>query len=354
MKIVADHPTPEPSIERSAPSRTLPAALGQRPVDLVRPLKVGKLRSFEQLFAHSGTALLLAVDHGNALIALLSTNDPESVGPCAELRARHAVLHAVGPVFDGIVLDPSTGAPQAIICDLVPRNAALLLSADGPPEVCGPHAARSSPLHAAWSASRAHDLGAVGAKFLMYHRPECPDVAARQMRSVTDFVAGCAQRDLVAVVECRTYPLADEPPAAFAARRPDLLLDAVATASRLGADVVAVQWPTRGHGTAASARMYRRIDAAADVPWLLTGTPDADAAEFDRALRLACWAGASGALVGRLLWQDGLARPEDEWSTWLGTVARADALTLRTTIRDCGTPWWRKHGDVPSALGYEG
>jgi tagatose 1,6-diphosphate aldolase len=317
----------------------------------VHPLSIGRLRAFQRIFSTDGAALLLAADHGTTLAELLDSAAPELVGARALTDARCAVVEALAPLVDGVVLEPAYGAPEAVARGLLPHDTALLVSAECAPRFDPLHGVRISPLRAGWRAADARRLGADGAKLLVYHRADCELAVDMQRHIVETFVAECARHDLLSLVECRTYPLPDETPAAFQALRPAMLLDGARTLSALGADVVAIEWPGRRCDESAALALYEQIDTACDAPWLVTGTPDVNVTAFGRSVRLACRAGASGAIVGRLLWQEGLVLPNREWEHWLGTTGARGARLVRASVHEHAQPWWARYGGMPAALG---
>ena len=317
----------------------------------VRPLSVGRLRAFQRLFSTDGAALLLAADHGTTLAELLDSAAPELVGERSLTDARCAIVDALAPLVDGVVLDPTYGAPEAVARGLLPHDTALLVSAECAPRFDPLQGVRISPLRAGWRAADARALGADGAKLLVYHRADCALATEMQRHIVETFVAECARHDLLSLVECRTYRLPDEMDGAFQALRPAMVLDGARELSALGADVVAIEWPGRRCDEAAALALYEQIDEVCAAPWLVTGTPDVDALAFARSVRLACRAGASGAVGGRLLWQEGLARPEGEWEHWLRAAGTRAARVLRASVHEHARPWWARYGGMPAALG---
>ena len=319
----------------------------------VRPLTIGRLRAFQRVFPTDGAALLLAADHGTTLAELLDSGMPEIEGTRALASARCAIVDALASLADGVVLEPAYGAPEVVARGLLPRDTALLVSAECAPQFDPATGIRISPLRAGWRAADARRLGAEGAKLLVYHRADCQSAITMQRHIVETFVEECARHELLSLVECRTYALPDEQPEDFRALRAAMLLDAVRVYGALGCDALGLEWPGRSYDDAAAGALYAQVEELCASPWLVTGTPDVDAFTFGRAVRLACQAGASGAIAGRLLWQDGLALPEREWEHWLDSTGRRGARVLRASVHEHAAPWWRRYGGVPSALGIE-
>lgn len=319
----------------------------------VRPLTLGRLRAFQRVFPTDGAALVLAADHGTTLAELLDGATPEPEGSRALAGARCAIVDALAPLADGVVLEPACGAPEVLARGLLPRGTALLVSAECAPLFDPASGVRISPLRAGWRAADARRLGADGAKLLVYHRADCQSAITMQRHIVETFVDECVRHDLLSLVECRTYALPDEAPEDFRALRAAMLLDAVRVYSALGCDVLGLEWPGRSYDEPAAGALYAQVEELCASPWLVTGTPDVDAFAFGRAVRLACRAGASGAIAGRLLWQDGLALPEREWEHWLDSTGRRGARVLRASVHEHAAPWWQRYGGVPAALGSE-
>lgn len=348
------HPAPAvESGDAGLPHGQVTEAVATRVRAPVQPLTIGRLRAFQRVFPTDGAALVLAADHGSTLAELLDSGMPELVGSGALTGARCAIVDALAPLADGIILEPAYGAPEIVARGLLPRETALLVSAECAPQFDPASGIRISPLRAGWRAADARRLGADGAKLLIYHRADCPAAVTMQRHIVETFVAECARHDLLSLVECRTYALPDELPKDCQALRATMLLDAVRLYSALGCDVLGLEWPGRSYDDAAAGALYGQVEALCASPWLLTGTPDVDVFAFGHSVRLACQAGASGAIAGRLLWQDGLTLSEREWEHWLDSTGRRGARVLRASVHEHAAPWWRRYGGVPSALGID-
>ena len=117
----------------------------------------------------------------------------------------------------------------------------------------------------------------------------------------------------------------------------------VETARRLtaiGADVLKAEFPydpgvtDEGRWREACAE----LDAATPVPWVLL-SGGVDDATFERQVRVACEAGASGVLVGRSVWAEAAAMAAAERDRFLATDGRARLQRLTDLVDGLGAPW---------------
>ena len=117
----------------------------------------------------------------------------------------------------------------------------------------------------------------------------------------------------------------------------------VETARRLtaiGADVLKAEFPydpgvtDEGRWREACAE----LDAATPVPWVLL-SGGVDDATFERQVRVACEAGASGVLVGRSVWAEAAAMAPAERDRFLATDGRARLQRLTDLVDGVGAPW---------------
>ena len=117
----------------------------------------------------------------------------------------------------------------------------------------------------------------------------------------------------------------------------------VETARRLtaiGADVLKAEFPYDA-GVTDEGRWRdacAELDAATPVPWVLL-SGGVDDATFERQVRVACEAGASGVLVGRSVWAEAAAMAPGDRDAFLGTEARTRLGRLAALVDEVGAPW---------------
>jgi tagatose 1,6-diphosphate aldolase len=124
----------------------------------------------------------------------------------------------------------------------------------------------------------------------------------------------CRRADLLCVMELMTYPLDDESPEEFAARKEDLVVEGAVLLEECGSQVLKLEYP-------GSAAACRRVTDALSVPWaVLSAGVDHEA--FCDQLRDAMGGGAQGFIAGRSLWKEAVGMPSPERRYFLDGVAR--------------------------------
>ena len=163
-------------------------------------------------------------------------------------------------------------------------------------------------------ARRVRALGGTAAKLNVYLRPDLQGLDSHPARMIAAVVEDCARDDVLLVIEILTYAVADESPADYKARAPELVVQAADIARRCGAQVMKLQYPGSLEACGAV------TDALEGIPWaVLSG--GVDHATFLGHLRTALTGGASGAIAGRSVWKDCLMGNSDATARRLREVA---------------------------------
>ena len=322
---------------------------------------VGKLRGLQRLAGANGVLALCAIDHCESMRAVVAGSASGATSDGALGERKLELCAALAPHASGIVLDPVYGAAQALTAGAVPRDVGLVVRAEDTGRVDA-EGTRLSGLRPAWGAEKTRRMGADAAKLLAYYRGDLPEPAASQRDVVRQFAHDCRQADLPLLAEAFIYRRSGtEARAEFARRRPALIVQAARELTPLGVDVIAVEFPGDLGAAGAPADRTRfaglceELDAACEVPWVLLSA-GVTFSTFAEQLRIACDAGASGFVAGRVVWEDAYAaavRPAER-RRWLETTG-AERMWLLTEIAGGrARPWWAKLGlsrDAPSDVG---
>lgn len=303
---------------------------------------LGKIRGVQQLSDDRGILAMCAMDHRGSLQRMLDPQHPERVGPAAMTALKLDLAEALAPVSTAVLLDPLYGAGQAVVSGALPAHTGLIVSLEesGYSKDAG---GRVTTLLPEWSVAKIKRMGAQAVKILLYYRSDHP-TAPRQQEVVRAVAADAVAADLPFVLEPLVYPGQDaEDAAAYAARKPELIIQAARDLAGLRIDVLKTEFP--GDQAACA-----RLDEASPVPWVLLSA-GVDFETFTRQVEVACRAGASGFLGGRAVWEDGLriTDPVDR-RRWLRTAAADRMRRLHDIARRHGRPWWKKFGDTLDAF----
>jgi tagatose 1,6-diphosphate aldolase len=221
----------------------------------------------------------------------------------------------LSPHATALLIDPLYGYP-ALLGAADPRRG-LILALEHHRTESGPNGRRSR-LEPEWTAARIKRAGADAVKLLVWHRHDA-DVESRlhQQRLVEAVGRACDEAGIVFLLEILIHPLDGEAPAAYAARRPELVLRAVEdfTDPCYRVDIYKLETPCAldnvplpgAAGAEAVDAAFAKLVAGIAVPWVLL-SGGADFENFRRALTFAYAHGAAGFLAGRVIWQGALAR----------------------------------------------
>lgn len=297
-----------------------------------------RARAVDLLAGPDGVVVGVACDHRDAMSVALRARglgEPTAAG-LTELKLR--VARVLSPAASVLLLDAEFAAAQALAAGVVPRDTALVVPLEAQGYGDGGDLRRTSFLPGL-TPQKLAVLGAAGCKLLLPYRPDLPEQHGPQDAVVAQAVAACRAAGVALLLEPIVYPQAGEElsPPRFA----ELVVAAAAALAELGPDVLKLQHP-------GSAEACHELDAAcgAEVPWVLLGG-GADPELLERQIEEACAAGASGFVVGRTLFDPGLA--EDSAASEAALRAQSIPMFERfaAAARRTARPWRERIGEVP-------
>jgi tagatose 1,6-diphosphate aldolase len=130
---------------------------------------------------------------------------------------------------------------------------------------------------------------------------------------------------------------------AFAAQRPETVLESARRLVPLGVDILKAEFPTEARHETDETKMYdccRQLsDISAGIPWVLLSA-GVDFPTFQRQVELACEAGARGFTAGRAIWKEAIETPnESARDRFLNTIAVSRVRILADAANYRATPW---------------
>ena len=207
-----------------------------------------------------------------------------------------------------------------------------------------------------WSVGKIKRAGGDAVKVLTWYRPDADPAVCRAQQEFTARIGdACARFDIPFVFELLVYPLARDAEQTrdyveMKTKQPGLVLESVATFAdpRYGVDLFKLESPIPagdlpfpdGEGSAEAQRWFDELGRAAGRPWVMLSA-GAGMAEFERVLRYAYRAGASGYLAGRAIW----LRAFDRFPDWDGIRdgLRDEAVdymrSLNALTDEAARPW---------------
>jgi tagatose 1,6-diphosphate aldolase len=307
-------------------------------------LSLGKQRCLQQISNEKGIICTVALDHRDAYVAMLAaaTGTEPTWADVAEEKVR--MTRAWVPHVTAVLLDPIYSAGPAIRQNAIPGSVGLMIAREKS-GYSPSNQGRVTTLLEGWSSGKIRRLGGTAVKLLLHYHPEAPN-AAQQEAVVCQVADECAQADIPFLLEPICYPLDPQlkkSDAAFAQERPFLVIESARKLSRLGADVMKLEFPTDANHETDEQIMRdgcHQISAAIEIPWVLLSA-GVDFDQFRQQVRLACAAGASGYVAGRAIWKEGLQlKNVAERERFYGgtAVERLQALTF--IANQFATPLW--------------
>lgn len=297
---------------------------------------LGVVRGLDACSSPSGTFTVLALDHRQNLRKELRPADPASVTDADMVDFKRAVVRALGTTGTGVLLDPEIGVAPAIADGSLPGRAGLIVAVEATGYE-GESGARVSRVLPGWGVGKIKRLGASAAKLLVYYHPDAPNAAAQE-RLVAEVAAACRDEDLALFLEPLSFRL--DGGRLLGEERRRVVVETARRLTAIGADVLKAEFPY-DPGVTDEARWREacaELDAATPVPWVLL-SGGVDDATFERQVRVACEAGASGVLVGRSVWAEAATLAPAERDGFLTTEGRARLRRLTELVDDVGAPW---------------
>jgi len=301
-------------------------------------LRIGTLRGLDACASETGMLSVLALDHRNNLRRLLGPTDPGAVPYDQLVAAKRAVVRALMGTASGVLLDPELGAAQAVVDGSLPASAGLIVSVEAT-GYGGPSTARVSSLLTGWSVAQIKRMGADAVKLLLYYHPDAAN-ASDQEQLLMQVAEDCADADIPLFLETLSFSIDEAVPSLTEEARRDAVVRTAHRLTALGGDVFKSEFPYDASVTDRSrwAEACEELDEASSIPWVILSA-GVDDATFEAQTEVACRAGASGVLVGRSVWGDGIVLPPAERDAWLADQGVARMQRLVDIVEREGRPW---------------
>jgi len=304
---------------------------------------VGKIRGLQATSTAQGLFAVLAYDHRGSLRRLMCPDAPDTVSYADAVALKLEIVTALAPHASGVLLDPVYGASQAVAAGSLPGWVGLLVALEETGYAGDASARRTRPLPG-WSVAQIKRMGASAVKLLVYYHPDAGEVTAAQEALVSQVADKCRQHDIAFFLEPMSYGVDPDAPkgsALFARDRTRVVVETARRLSRMGADVLKLEFPVNVAHEADESEWRaacRLVSEASVVPWALLSA-GVDFATFQRQVEIACQEGASGYLAGRAVWQEAVALAGEARARFLREEAarRLDALAAIADRE--GRPW---------------
>ena len=311
-------------------------------------LSAGKVRRLTEVSSTDGVFNILAVDHRDSMRAALMPDDPDGVTARTMTETKLDLVEGVGDLASAVLLDPEYSAFQAVADRALRGDTAFLCALEAQGYMGDPQARVTTVLEG-WSVEKAARVGASGIKLLLLYRPDSR-AAADQERLVEEVVADCARYEIPLFLEPVSYEAGGPAsPSSAQSDRRAVVSESARRLGSLGPDVLKLQFPadtSTDDDRSSWSDACAELNEASPVPWaLLSGGGPFES--FRDQVRIACEGGASGFVVGRVLWGDYVTAPLEQRQRLLESVVRPRFAELTDIAIDTGADWASRF-DLPS------
>ncbi len=293
-------------------------------------MTMGKIRGLQTVSSQANVFTILAFDHRESFVKMLGD---ESAKYDEIVEAKCTVVKALAPHASAVLLDPLYGAAQVIAKGALPGRTGLMVAVEES-GYTGEPTERMTRLLDHWGVEKIKRMSANAVKILIYYHPEAGNISHKLEELVHRLSQECEKYDLPFFIEPVTYsidPSIKKESPAFASQRQKLVLETARRLSKLGPDVMKMEFPVDSHVETDEKTWAKACEALSEAsarPWaLLSAGVDYDL--FKQQVRIACQHGASGYIAGRAVWKEALQVSDREREKWLERVgaARLDELT---------------------------
>lgn len=239
--------------------------------------------NLQKLLTKSGKITIAALDHRGSLKKALHTDNPELATKEEMQEWKREMVELYGEYVSGILIDPVYGR------DLVNKSKdfgwMMSMEKTG---YRGGKEERVTELQPDWSVKKLRELGAVGAKLLLYLDPENKELTDKQLELARQLGEECVREGIVFLLEPLSYKIEGS--------REEEVLEIARSVAKLPVKIFKFEYPGSEEGC-------RRMTEILPKPWVLLSA----GMEYDKykeSLKIACESGASGMAVGRAVWQE--------------------------------------------------
>jgi len=308
---------------------------------LLKQLSIGKYRGLQQCSTSNGALSILALDHRNNLRQALAKVGAGEITASQLSEFKLQVTGALASKASAVLLDPEFGAAQAIAANQLPSGAGLLVSVEAT-GYTGEPTGRESNLLSGWSVTKIKRMGASAVKMLVYYHPESP-TAKQNEDLIKQVAADCAKQDIPFLVEPLSFAIEPGQKKITGPERQEIVLETARRLTPLGMDILKAEFPLDIESAKSDndwKKACKALTEASTVPWvLLSAAVDFDT--FVRQTTIACEQGASGAAVGRAVWQEAVELKGAEREKFLAGLG-SQRMDQITNICDQKARSWNK------------
>ena len=313
------------------------------------PLSAGKWRGLQTASTDAHLFTILAFDQRGSYRRML----PQGTPYAQAVAIKREVVTALSPHTSAVLLDPVYGLDAAMHM----AGSSGWLMALEKTGYSGQATARRIDFIAGWSVEKIKRVGASAVKLLVYYHPDAGALTAQLEDTIRRVADECRRYDLPLFVEPLSYSLDENVPkssAAFAEQRPRIVRETIRRLSRLGVDVMKMEFPVDvafERDPDAWRAACEALSEASATPWVLLSA-GVDFETFEQQARVAFQAGASGFLAGRAIWKECVAMSAGERAHFLAQTATERVHRLSALAAEFARPWTDFYTPPPAEEGW--
>lgn len=303
---------------------------------MTQQLTPGKWRGLKQTSTGQNVFAILAFDQRGNYVKMLPEGTPYETA----VQIKTEVVSALSPHTSAVLLDPIYGLQPALH---VAGSSGLLMALEKS-GYSGDSTYRRLDFIDGWSVDKIKRMGASAVKLLVYYHPDSGALADELDDTMRAIAADCQRVDLPFFVEPLGYSLdagTSKASAAFAATRPHVVRETARRLSRLGVDVLKLEFPIDAAFDTDQTAWQSACEAISEVcaiPWVLLSA-GVDFETFEQQVKVACQAGASGFLAGRAIWKEAVAMDTPGRMAFLKGTAVERVARLTDIAGRSARPW---------------
>ncbi len=265
---------------------------------------------------------------------------PDGTSYDIAVEIKSEIVSALSQDASAVLLDEEYGLVPAL---RMSRNSGLLLSYEKS-GYSGDATYRKIQFNPDWTIAKIKRMGGTAVKLLAYYHPESGALADEIDNVIRQVADECHQHDLPLFLEPLSYSLdanISKESAAFAATRPKVVIETAKRLSKVGADILKLEFPVDVAFDSDKARWQascEELSSVATIPWVLLSAGVAFET-FAEQTQIACRAGASGFLAGRAIWKEAVTMSPVDRRKFLLETAVPRLQQLIQIANDDAKPW---------------
>lgn len=299
-------------------------------------LTPGKWRGLKATSGDTQTFSILAFDQRGNYKAML----PETADFATAAHIKAVVVGALASHMTAVLLDPVYGLDAALA---MPGSCGLLMAVEKTGYAGSPQERRVDFIPG-WDVGMIRRMGASAVKLLVYYHPDAGTVTEDVDATVARIAAECRTHDIPLFVEPLSYSIDENvksDSAEFAAERPRIVRETARRLSRLGVDVLKMEFPVNiMHDKDESSwrAACEAVSEASIVPWTLLSA-GVDFHDYARQVAVACESGASGFVGGRAIWREAITMTPEVRLGFLADEGARRVNHLRDIVERSARKW---------------